>query len=168
MPHTLAELGPGDSLGIGLAALLSGAQQYYAFDVVKYANTKRNLLIFDELVDLFRDRSRIPDDSRFPGVKPNLDRYDFPAYILTDDRLQTALDRERLTSIRQELADLSDDHARQRQIAYFAPWDNTALMKEQLVDMVYSQAVLEHVSDLDHTYRMLGRWLKPGGHVSSN
>ena len=33
-PKTVAELGPGDSIGIGLAALISGADEYYAFDVV--------------------------------------------------------------------------------------------------------------------------------------
>jgi len=39
-------------------------------------------------------------------------------------------------------------------------------MKENSVDMIYSQAVLEHVNDLEHTYRMLSRWLKPGGFMS--
>src|SRR6202165_1423753 len=44
IPDTVAELGPGDSLGTGLAALLSGANRYYALDVVHYANTPRNLM----------------------------------------------------------------------------------------------------------------------------
>ena len=49
-PDVIAELGPGDSLGIGLAALLSGANKYYAFDAVQYATNKRNFEIFYELV----------------------------------------------------------------------------------------------------------------------
>jgi len=32
-PKVVAELGPGDSLGIGLAALISGSDKYFAFDV---------------------------------------------------------------------------------------------------------------------------------------
>ena len=45
-PQIIAELGPGDSLGMGLAALLSGAELYYGFDVVRYAHPKTNLSIF--------------------------------------------------------------------------------------------------------------------------
>ena len=57
---TIAELGPGDSIGIGLAALISGVNRYYAFDVVDYTSNKRNIEIFDELVDLFKKREKIP------------------------------------------------------------------------------------------------------------
>src|SRR5436305_1646470 len=60
IPDTVAELGPGDSLGTGLAALLSGANHYYALDVVYYANTPRNLMIFDQLVNLFQRRTGRP------------------------------------------------------------------------------------------------------------
>ena len=60
-PKIVAELGPGDSLGIGLAALISGCDKYFAFDVVEHANTERNVKIFDELVTLFRDRVKTPD-----------------------------------------------------------------------------------------------------------
>ena len=55
IPKIVAELGPGDSLGIGLCALLSGAERYYAFDVVKYANPSKNMAIFEELVILFKE-----------------------------------------------------------------------------------------------------------------
>src|SRR5215831_2336575 len=68
-PSVVAELGPGDSLGIGIAALISGAAKYFAFDVVEHANLERNLRIFDDLVTLFESRADIPGRDEFPEVK---------------------------------------------------------------------------------------------------
>ena len=38
LPMNVAEFGPGDSLGIGFAALLSGSSKYIAFDAVSYTH----------------------------------------------------------------------------------------------------------------------------------
>ncbi|HSG27936.1 MAG TPA: hypothetical protein VLA34_05600, partial [Candidatus Krumholzibacterium sp.] len=57
VPRTLAELGPGDSIGTGLAAMLSGVDRYIGLDVVPYSHTGSNIRIFDELVGLFRARA---------------------------------------------------------------------------------------------------------------
>ena len=65
-PRIIAELGPGDSLGTGIAGLLCGASRYYAFDVVEHASTQRNVAILRALVPLFRDRAAIPDAAEFP------------------------------------------------------------------------------------------------------
>ena len=165
-PTTVAELGPGDSLGIGLAALLSGASSYYALDIVNFTNTARNLDVFDELVALFNKRERIPDGAEFPATHPRLDSYEFPAYILTDARLRDALDPRRVESIRATLTCLEHHADKRIGISYFAPWDDTAILKAGSVDLIYSQAVLEHVDDLEHTYQTLYRWLKPGGVMS--
>jgi SAM-dependent methyltransferase len=165
-PTTVAELGPGDSLGIGLAALLSGASSYYALDIVNFTNTERNLEVFDELVTLLNKRERIPDGAEFPEAHPRLDSYDFPAYILTDARLRDALDPRRVALIRATLTNLGHHADNQIGISYFAPWDDTAILKAGSVDLIYSQAVLEHVDELEHTYQTLYHWLKPGGVMS--
>src|SRR5438552_1219333 len=65
---TIAEIGPGDSIGSGIAALISGSSKYYALDIVKSVNIKRNLEVFDELIELFRSRQNIPDEAEFPQV----------------------------------------------------------------------------------------------------
>ena len=54
---TVAELGPGDSLGTGIAALLSGVEKYYALDVKPYFNNAINLEMFDRLLELFQRRA---------------------------------------------------------------------------------------------------------------
>ncbi|MEW6556090.1 MAG: methyltransferase domain-containing protein [Elusimicrobiota bacterium] len=165
-PDTVAELGPGDSLGIGLAALLSGANNYYAFDVVKYANTERNIAIFDELVSLFQKREKIPDETEFPRVKPYLESYKFPAHILTDERLDKALKPERIESIRNAILHSGSRNRNNTQISYCVPWSDSKTVKEESVDMIYSQAVMEYVDDLAYTYQVLYRWLKPSGFMS--
>lgn len=167
-PETIAEIGPGDSLGIGLAALISGANKYYAFDIIKYANSKRNLEIFDELVELFENRQSIPDETEFSMVEPYLESYEFPSHVLTDELLKKLLKADRIKGIRNALLNLNDKEKEKNgvEIRYFAPWHNSNPIKEESVDMIYSQAALEHVDDISQAYKTLYRWLKPGGFIS--
>jgi hypothetical protein len=165
-PNSVAELGPGDSLGTGIAALLSGATAYYAFDVVPYATNERNLKIIEELVELFRSRAPIPADSEFPLVRPRLVSYEFPSQILSQSRLSRALSIRRVNTIRDAVQNLSPRRSNGIQIAYRVPWDEADVIKPHSIDLVYSQAVLEHVDDLERTYRALFQWLKPSGYMS--
>jgi predicted SAM-dependent methyltransferase len=165
-PDAVAELGTGDSLGIGLAALISGANKYYAFDVVEYASNKRNIEIFDELVDLFRKKENIPDGTEFPEVKPYLESYEFPRHILTDEYLNKVLKQDRIEAIKNALLNLGGANNNNIQISYVVPWYDSKVIKGGSVDMIYSQAVLEHVENLSDTYEILYRWLKPGGFMS--
>lgn len=164
--ETLAEFGPGDSLGIGLAALLSGTARYYALDVVRYANNLHNLQIFEELIDLFRDRAPIPDEEEFPLIRPLLKSYAFPDHILTDDRLRDALAPERLAAISQDLRLPNHGQNTGAMISYIVPWDDTGIITEGTVDLIISQAVLEYPQDLQGLYSAMYRWLKPGGSMS--
>ena len=68
LPGVVAELGPGNSLGIGLSTLLSGADRYHAFDVVPHAQVNHNLAVLDELIALFKARADIPGPAEFPQV----------------------------------------------------------------------------------------------------
>jgi hypothetical protein len=162
-PKTVAELGPGDSLGVGLAALLSGAERYFALDVVEHASAAHNIAVLDALVELFRARAPIPDDTVFPHVVPRLQDYRFPHHILTPDRLDRALAPERIEHIRASLRDCSSPDAL---VMYQAPWHSAHVIQNGSVDMLFSQAVLEHVDALSETYEAMHAWLAPGGYVS--
>lgn len=74
----IGELGPGDSIGGGLAALLCGADHYVGLDVVPFSANADLLKTFDELVQLYSRREPIPDHNEFPRVRPRLECYDFP------------------------------------------------------------------------------------------
>ncbi|MDR3642626.1 MAG: methyltransferase domain-containing protein [Candidatus Doudnabacteria bacterium] len=160
-PSVIAELGPGDSLGIGLAALLSGADKYYGLDVVRHTDTRTNLKIFEQLIELFKRQAPIPDSREFPNIYPLLDNYEFPSDILTVELLQKTLAAERLWQLRKDIEASSEKF-----IAYFVPWDDAKVIKPNSVDFIYSQFVLEHVNSLELTYGSLNRWLKPGGLMS--
>jgi methyltransferase family protein len=162
-PRVVAELGPGDSIGIGLAAILTGAEQYYAFDVVAHANIERNLAIFEGLVELFKSRANIPDSVEFPKLEPSLPEYSFPHHLLSSERLDAALDPSRLERIRESIRRQSQPNS---MIHYRAPWNTSSTILPNSVDLIFSQAVLEHVDDLEDVYRALHTWLRPGGYMS--
>jgi SAM-dependent methyltransferase len=157
----VAELGPGDSLGMGLAALLSGAERYFAFDVKAYAPAERNRAVLEELIDLFSRRAPIPGEDEFPAVWPRLADYAFPREVLTEELLTRSLDPGRLAAIKAALGPA--DNIR---IRYVAPWDKDTRVEAGSVDMVFSQAVMEHVDDPEAAYAAMYRWLRAGGFVS--
>ena len=157
VPARVAELGPGNSIGTGLAALLSGAQSYTGLDLMAYTDLRSNLRIFDELVELFRQRAPLPGPDEFPAVKPHLSSYDFP------EDLVPQLDGRRVDLIRRSIETPSSPES---VIRYAAPWDRGASVDQGCIDMIFSQAVLEHVDDLVTAYAAMASWLAPNGFVS--
>ncbi len=166
VPETVAELGPGNSLGTGLAALLSGVQSYYAFDVVDHTANADNLKIFDQLIMLFKDKKKIPDSRQYPQIITELENYDFPKHILNDEILEKSLCPKRIEAIREDLQHVGDESWTPRFIHYAVPWNDTRVVKTSTIDMLFSMSVLEHVDDLELTYRAMYEWLKKGGVMS--
>jgi len=162
---TMVELGPGDALGIGLAALLSGVECYIALDVVRYAGQTENLRIFEELIVLFKDRAPIPDEAEFPLVRPLMRSYAFPADVLTSARLDVALHPARLELVRSGITNPAPHPRCGGPICYIVPW-RPGVIESGAVDLVLSQSVLEYPPDLAGMYSEMCRWLEPGGIMS--
>lgn len=165
-PNVIAEFGPGDSIGTGLAALFSCSKKYCALDVVDRFNCERNLQIFDEIIDLFLNREDIPNEDEFPMMAPRLKSYKFPYDVLTEERLNNCFDEKRINSIRENLLNLSQMRQDESLIRYICPWNNTQNFDSESIDMIFSQAVLEHVENLEGTYEVMFRLLKKGGIMS--
>jgi hypothetical protein len=157
VPRVVAELGPGDSIGIGLMALLTGAEKYFALDVVPYTNLEKNRAILDELVALLRARAPLPGDDEFPGMKPEVRQSAFPMELFD---LDASLAEERLRRIARSVANPADADSC---IVYRAPWFSPEVLEHDSVDMIFSQAVLEHVDDLAGVYGAMRGWLRAGG-----
>jgi len=156
---TVAELGPGDSLGVGLAALLTGAARYVALDALAYARPRANLEVLDALAGLFAAGAPIPGRGELSEITPDVPSLEFPRALLAG-RLAGP---ERVAAIRRALETERGDG---QSIRYAAPWQAAATVEPGSVDLAFSQAVLEHVDDLGATYAALGRWLRPGGLMS--
>ena len=162
VPDKIAEFGPGDSLGTGICAILSGANEYYAFDIIKRVNNSRILDIFDELVIYFKNKYSIPDNIEFPRIGPMLDDYSFPDYILDDLSMEKNLSEERIETIRNLLVNLISDNENSEMngiiIKYIVPWEKYK-NKYPIVDFIFSQAVLEHIDNLDLFYSVMNKIL---------
>jgi hypothetical protein len=158
----VVELGPGDSLGIGLAALLSGASSYIAVDVVRHADTERNLAVLTELVRLFEVRATIPAGEEFLEIKPGLADYAFPDALLPSAAMHANLASARIEAIAAALRGSADDDALVR---YVDPMSSNRIPHGS-ASMVFSQAVLEHVDDLEGTYGACNAWLNQTGIMS--
>ena len=51
-------------------------------------------------------------------------------------------------------------------LRYAAPWRDASVMQPGSLDLIFSQAVMEHVDDLPATYAACRDWLRPGGLMS--
>jgi SAM-dependent methyltransferase len=158
VPKVVAELGPGSSLGVGLAALIAGAGKYYALDLIDHSDVEANLSVFDQLVEMFRNRTPIPASGVHSLRFPDLDDYAYPEFLTTED---TSSFDQRVGAIRRDIRSAGGQF-----VKIAAPWTEAAVVKRHSVDWVFSQSVLEHIDDLEGVYCALGQWLKPTGHMS--
>lgn len=156
-PKIVAELGPGDSIGIGLAALITGAEKYYAFDVIKHTKLKDNIIILEELIDLFNSRASIPREDEFPELRPILDCYSFPKHLFNN----FYLDKSKIKKIKSDLMTGGGET-----IKYIVPWNGAEKIEANTVDLIFSQAVMEHIIDLENAYQIMYKWLKIEGFIS--
>lgn len=154
VPSVVAELGPGSSLGVGLAALLAGTDRYVALDVVSHAAPEHDLFVFDTLVELFQRRSPIPTAGRYATLFPQPIGIDLPTEISM--LLECTLDEKRLDRIRQAIV-----QRRGNIIDVAVPWTEAPVDIFGQVDWIFSHSVLEHVDNLEATYKKFSRWLRP-------
>jgi len=154
----VGELGPGDSIGTGLAALLGGGGRYVGLDVVPYSASADLEQVLDELAQLYLSRQPIPDHDEFPAVRPRLPSYEFPSDLIDTEALPARIEGVR-SALRRGLHN-------NMEVSYKAPWTSAADVEADLLDLVFSQGVLKCVNDLEATYRAMFAWLKPGGYCS--
>lgn len=163
MPRTVLELGPGSSVGTGIAALLSGAESYVGIDAKRHLHDGTNGRVFHELVRLFERRAQRPTRG-WPDFDDCLDARLFPGHILTEESLGVSLAPERVARLAECMGrpDLSSEGSPIR----YGTWDDPVAPGANELDLVFSHVVLCHVEDLDALYSRCARMLKPGAWMS--
>jgi hypothetical protein len=145
-PKSVVELGPGDSLGVGCAALLSGADRYIGLDIVSRARPEHDVRVLDELVALFEQRPH--DGSR-----------------------TIRIDRAWIELIRTALRERSHVFYDNVPVGYIAPWNERSVDRKS-TDLVITQGVLHYLahddrgSKLAESFSAMAKWLRPGGVMS--
>jgi hypothetical protein len=158
-----AELGPGDSLGTGIAALLCGVDHYYGLDVLSYSNTSPDLV--RALADLYCRRADLPGEDEFPELRPRIESSGFPHHLFEADDLTASLSPARVLNIVRAVENTGTVQGGVS-LQYHVPWQDDSVIQPGTVDVAFSQAVMEHVEDVPGTYRALASWLKPNGYMS--
>ena len=159
-PKSVAEIGPGDSIGMALCALLTGVEEYTIFDSQKNIDKNINYKILDELVILFENMEDIPNDNEFPKINPKLHNYNFPKEILSKSHLKRLLSNVRIQKIRKYIDSFNTNNSK---IKYVFNFDKKISSK---FDLFISQAVLEHIDNLDEFFIFMRNALKENGYVS--
>ncbi len=164
-PRLVAELGPGLSLGVGIAALLTGSEEYLAFDVARDANEATNREIAEGIASLLAAGAAVPDDGAYPEVLPRLRAYGSP-----DATALEWLTPERVEAVQAALVSAvrgGEGQSGGVRIRYVVPWDDAGAIEGGTVDLVIAQAVMEHVEDVASAYASIAAWLRPGGLFSA-
>ena len=142
----VGELGPGDSIGTGLAALLSGGGRYTGLDAIRYGAAIDLEKMLDEIADMLMSRQPTPRISRFPDE---------------------AIDWERFAANRDDLrAGIRAGINNCERLRYQTPWTSPDVVERESLDLVFSEGVLQCIDDLDSTYQAMFYWLRPGGFAS--
>lgn len=144
---TIAELGPGASLGAGFVFLLLGAKTYVAMDRFVHASVERNLDVFDKIVKYLSER------------------LSFSQYRILDERyseelLGRILDPQRVHRLRAAIQGNDPDVVR------YVIGPEVKFLES--IDMVYSHSVLEHIDDLEGTCIEMHNSLRPGCILAHN
>ncbi len=155
-PEVLVEIGPGNSLGVGLAALIGGVGNYIALDLQDHRSVAHDLEVLDGLIRLFGDRAGFSETIAsgaifFPPPPTNA------AWERLEKTARLKLDAETIDALKGELLNGSE------RLKFVAPWTDYNVLEAGTADWLMTHSVMEHVDDLAATYSAIARWLKPGG-----
>lgn len=164
-PRAMAEIGPGDSLGVGIAALLSGVSTYHAFDVMFVDSPDADVAMVPTLAAIMAGGTLRPKKG-WPDYDHLLEGGSLPPEILARLPSRASLTANLIAEIVSKLKEPVDSsEGLKRSWRTGEPPGGTNGM-DGSYDFLMSHSVLEYVSDLDSCFARCRSMLRSGGWMS--
>ncbi len=148
--NRLGEIGTGGSLGVGICALLSGCNLFYALEIEQEFDIEQNLNLLEKLIKLFREKEPI---NIYSQLNIKTDNYNFPSDIIVPNFLNDDF-------IKQIRADIESDFKTNNRIVIVQDWERS---KSLQLELIISRAVMEHVFSPSNVYKACFNHISPQG-----
>ena len=148
----IGEIGNGGSLGLAFCAILTGSQRYYDLEFYDNINISEQLLLLDEIAQLFQNKTPI---RKFDSINIKIKNYNFPADIVLSER-------EQLLIIEQLKTEIKSGFVNSKLISIIDNWESAPSLA---LDFVFSRAVMEHVKNPSEIYASIKKHLKEGSYM---
>jgi hypothetical protein len=148
--RNIGEIGSGGSVGVGICALLTGSEKYYALEIDDLLNIDQNLKIFDDLILLFKNSTRISD--KYKQINIRINNLEYPEDIIDPLFLQD----KNITEIRNDILNGFKNSGR---IRIIRNWETHPALN---LNFIFSRAVMEHVAAPASVYKGIRNHLNPG------
>lgn len=144
----IGEIGTGGSLGVGICALLTGSEEYYALEIEDNFDKENNLKLLNEIVSMLKKKTPISDNFKQMNIK--IENHEFP-----EDIIKPFFSENNLVSEIKD--DLMTGCINSKRIKIIKKWENEDSLK---LDFILSRAVMEHVRNPDIVYESIAFHLK--------
>jgi|WetSurMetagenome_2_1015567.scaffolds.fasta_scaffold316530_1 hypothetical protein len=139
----VGELGSGGSAGVGICALLTGTNQFYALEIEDHFDLENNLKLLDEIVSLLQNETMISQTIDQLNIRINDNQ--FPSDLIKP----RYIDNDFINEIRE---DINSFGINSRHLHFIYNWQEKPSLK---LDLVLSRAVMEHVAEPKFVYKQL-------------
>lgn len=155
--ESIAEIGTGGSLGLGICALLTGTAKYTALEIENNNNPKKNLQLFEEILTLFQANTKVPSSQLFTQINIKVDDFEYYNQIIDQTELNKLMSSDRIDEIKESISSSSS-----KLIEYNYSWEHAPHV-QSCFNFVFSRAVMEHVNSPEIVYKNISKVLESGG-----
>ena len=138
----ICEIGPGDSIGVGICALILGAKSYTGLDVISYNESKLLIQIFDDIIYYITNEVSNFKNDGFQNINPRSNQEIFPDYLKQRIINYNLLDKNRIANIKSDLFEFINNKS-SNTINYYSPWDDIKIENNKY-DICISQSAFEY------------------------